>query len=431
MAKKLLDLENFYNLCTIADNQLNTEILYTKTKTKILSWQGHLICTPDDEGNEISKFKTLPISFSSKDNGVFYTTYRLTENGKLNYSAPTLVKTGTNKGRKNETTPFQQALSKLMTKYNDKVKEGAVNDKNKLLIEISYNTIINRDIPFPNRVNVMALHNVKDHWAKVKYPCYAQPKLDGIHMVANCWHKEKECVLDLYSRGLSKKISQNHIREALGFLCGEEYRGIYVTGEIWGEKINRQNIASIVGQEDDENVKIRLSLHVFDVFSVDKKMPYSERYELAKKIVKKADSPYIVLVEAILINSREELDEYYKQQIQLGMEGVVVRSSTAFYEFGVQKEIRSHGVMKYKPRQDSEFLITGYKAGTGKFSKSIIFIAKTENGEVFSVSPAWPQEDREKALLEGDSYVGKMATISYDTISDKGVPVQPVLIAFV
>ena len=43
--------------------------------------------------------------------------------------------------------------------------------------------------------------------------------------------------------------------------------------------------------------------------------------------------------------------------------------------------------MKYKPRQDAEFLIVGFKAGTGKMSDQIIFTAKkTPLNEEFFIS---------------------------------------------
>jgi hypothetical protein len=425
MAKKLVELENFFRICTVTENRLvSTPILYTKTATKVGSWQGHCISTEDTEKlQNYTEYRRKHVSFWEPSNGVFFTTYRLTEDGKLIVSAPTIFTKGTNIGRKNETTAFQQAITRMMTKFNDKVKDGATADRSAVLDVITFDTITARQIANPNRINVMALHNVKDNWRKVKFPCMVQPKLDGIHMVANCWG-----TLDLFSRGMSKKISQNHIREALQFLCEPEWRGFYITGEMWSADLSRQVIASIVGQEDDKNIKLRIPLHVFDVFSVDKPLTFVDRYELAKKVVDIAASPYIQLVEALEMNTREDLEKYYEKQLDLKMEGIVVRNVDSLYEFGVQKEIRSYGVMKYKPRQDAEFKIVGYKSGGGKMAKCIIFIMETAAGKRFSVAPAWPLEEREKALQNGDSYVGRMATVSFDVLSDTGIPVQPVLL---
>jgi hypothetical protein len=427
MAKKILELKEFFNGCTVENNLLSTPMLWTKTKTNLGTWQGHVLATVDTaDHKDTGDFKREKIIFEAAVNGVYFTTYSLKEGGKLITSAPTLITKGTNIGRANETTAFQQAVSKIMTKYNDKVKEGATADRETVLTEISFDTITGRPIENPNRINVMALHNVANNWKKVKFPCIVQPKYDGIHIIANCHGG-----LDLFSRGMSKKISQNHIRKPLEFLCKPEWRGYYITGEMWAEGVSRQNIASIVGQELDENIQTRLPIYIFDVFSVDHLAPFEERLEWIKEAVKLADSEWVRAAEFIRANTREELEKYYQKQLDLKMEGVVIRDPAALYEFGVQKEIRSYGVMKYKPRLDSEFKIVGFKKGVGKMKNSIVFIAETPEGKTFSVAPAWSIEEREKAYLEGDTYVGRMATIYYDTLSDTGIPVQPVLAAFV
>lgn len=431
-SKNIIELKSFFDGGRTMNNKWCTQILYSLDKRGSRRiWIGYVIIVKNsgvelDKENWINSYELVEIDFNSKLHAVYFTSSQKT-GGKIMTSAPTTIIVGKNIGRKNETTPFQQALSHIMSEYNKKTRGGATPHPLDIIENVTFETLISRDVVHPNRVNVMALHDVKQHWNRVTYPCYVQPKLDGIHIVANAYKD----TIDLYSRGLSKQISQNHIREALSFLTREEWRGWYVTGEMWREGMKRQDITSIVGQENDHNIKERLPLNVFDVFCVDKpQLEYSERYTVAQQIVELAASPYIRLVEADIVTSRDELDKYYNMQLEAGMEGVIIRIPSALYEFGVTSDIRSFGVLKYKPRQDSEFCIVGFKEGKGKMVGAIIFIASCDAGK-FSVIPKWPMEERREAYKKGDTYIGRMATISYDTLSDKGLPIQPVLIAFI
>jgi hypothetical protein len=119
--------------------------------------------------------------------------------------------------------------------------------------------------------------------------------------------------------------------------------------------------------------------------------------------------------------------------------------------------------MKLKNRDDFEFEICSFKQGIGKNKGLIIFIAKTNDAfletycsfsqplssfsqgekggnkeekgsnkeriyKEFAVSPSWTEEERKKKYLIGESFIGRMATISFDSVSNECIPVQPVLI---
>ncbi len=448
MAVNITKINNFFNLCIKTDYILSTPILYTKSKSgKYRVWSAHIVVPENSVINinpknvnwlqELQK-QIIPKNIKElvyyKYPVITYTTYG-TEDGKQTISAPNIISAGKNIGHKNETNPFQQAVLEICSDYNRYITKGANTDPEKLNLK-GYDQLLNQG---RTRVNVMLLHDVtKGHWQKVVYPCYVQPKLDGIHLVAVGIHGTNPYI-DLYTRGISKNIVQKHLIKAMKPLLKPKWKGFYITGELFLPGINRQQIASLSMDESLEK-QTKLNFNAFDLFSVDKDMPFKERYELLISLVQEINSQYVKLVKAKLVYNRNELDTYFKENIKQ-YEGIVIRNVDGIYEYGVSKEIRSFNAMKYKLRDDFEFEITGFKSGEGKFANLIIFICKTNvdftkkycknNPKIteFSVSPSWTEKQKKQALENGTSYIGKMATVSFDSVSDECIPIQPVLIA--
>jgi len=412
------ELFDFYTTkCNINNNILSTKILYTKNSKGVTRiWSGHVIIT-SDTSDELPAITRYPIDFyNSTDIAVYYTSYQQI-NGKLTLSKLTQILTGLNIGRSNETTCFQQALYDIMKLFNKKVSSGA-----KYTIEETEKIRSFKDLP-NKRIKIMLLQNAQKFWKKVKFPCYVQPKLDGVHIAAVYTGEE----IILYTRSLKKKITQYHISTALEPL--KKFPGVYLFGELWTKDVERQDINGIACQENDSNITQRLNFNIFDSYVYDKDQRFSDRFNFVRQIVKLCNSKYITEVTPKLVKTNEELVEYYNLQLEKEYEGIVIRNTDSVYESGV----RSYGTMKYKPREDSEFLIVGFKDGVGKNKGLIIFRAKVPkeldpNEREFDVVPKWTENQRREAYLIGESYINKMATISYDIISNDGVPIQPILL---
>lgn len=473
MAVNISVLKEFYKTMIIQNNVASTKTLYTRAKSgKIRIWTGfvRIIESENIDLKDLNSLNSLPLSDfdeirkTRKEPAITYTCFQ-SEGGKLTTSKPTIITEGKNIGKKNETTPFLQALQKLMSDVNKKLKKGAKLEA----VNLSPKTFDDLVKEGNYRVNVMTLHDVnKGHWNKIKYPCFIQPKLDGIHLVAvyvpsfssfspfssfsqdekggeKGGEKAETGKIDLFLRGITKKIGQNHIRKALEpILSLEKWRGFYITGEMFTPGLNRQTITSAITAEDSVE---KINFNVFDIFNIDKPLQFHERYKLAVEFVREVSSPYVKIVKAKLVHNREEINKYFEEYLKSGYEGAVLRNYNGLYEFGLSREVRSFDTMKLKNRDDFEFEICGYKQGIGKNKGLIIFIAKTNlkfietycpsslpsspNGEEikeFAVSPSWPEEERKKKYLIGESFIGKMATISFDSVSNECIPVQPVLI---
>ncbi len=427
---------SFLSMCSIENNILSTPVVkYQTAKGQKRFWQAHAFITSEKEASKVDNAsEKLPVPvmvnpiglnfIKTQDIAAYYTTYGVVGK-KVSVSALTVVSSGKNIGKKNETTPFSQAVSRIASEYNSKLP--VVTD----------------------RIEIMLLHDINcGNWKRVLYPCFLQNKLDGIHLAM--FYKKETDDVDIYTRSLKKEITQNHIKMAVKETL-KQYPTLFLFGEMWDPELDRQSITSIVNQENDRNITKRLSIYLFDLYdTANPLMKFSDRFVLLQKIMEiinstreknflldtHSNSTYIKIVNTIKAENREQLEHFYKESINQKFEGIIIRNAAGIYEPGA----RSFNVLKYKPRFDAEFIVSGFTNGKGKNADLIIFSCKCQsyseikslnlndyNDCEFSVVPAWTQEERRTALKNGHSYIGKVATVSYDSMSQDGIPLQGTL----
>ena len=83
---------------------------------------------------------------------------------------------GKNIGKSNETTPYQQACSEAESTWKKKLDSGYVENKADL----------NKEVLLP-----MLAHKFQERKHDIVYPCYCQPKLDGVRCLAKKVSKTK------------------------------------------------------------------------------------------------------------------------------------------------------------------------------------------------------------------------------------------------
>ena len=157
------------------------------------------------------------------------------------------IMSGKNVNRANYTTAFTQAIIDAKSDYNKRIKDGNQADRTILNqnATVTLDELISQtqrsDKPW--RVFAMALHDVaKDNWKRVKFPCYAQVKLDGTLFITVFHEKLPKLELttdnggeiithiDGYSRGRLTYEGQEHIlMELAGVLPG--YPGLHLVGD--------------------------------------------------------------------------------------------------------------------------------------------------------------------------------------------------------
>lgn len=339
--------------------------------------------------------------------------------GKTRQVVPTIVRTGKDKGKTNETTPFTQALRDAFSKYNKQMQKT----KDLELPCVMYLPMLAKQyeakrVDFNENVWIQRKYN---GLRALAIKCESPSRTEASRVEA----KENNDVI-LYTRKRKIYGGLQHIKDSLKNIP----RGVMIDGEIYGN-MALQDISSIARGEEKDS--LGLSYFVYDAyFPEEPKLIYSERLERLKKIV--GGLKYVQIVETIPVHSTGEIDKFYKLFLEEKFEGAMIRLDGSYVE-GVNDR-RSNYLMKYKPTLDDEFEIVGWSLGEkGKASNSIMIKCQTKDGIEFTVTPALTIKEREELAKlmntktkEGTyfdtHYKGKMLIVLFDEYSNSGVPLR-------
>ncbi len=375
--------------------------LYKKTNSgSIQYWTTYVRSTPNpDVGLEHAEIWT---EFGHVD----------TKNPQMTHD---LVSDGKNTGKKNATTPFQQAEKEARSKWQKQIDSGYVNSIEKAeagetsrsgvecMLAHEYGYLLN-DIFYPDQAK------------KAKFPAALQPKLDGIR---------SPTATDgtLKSREHKPINSVPHIPAELARL---DLVLIGPDGELYNHEYKEdfEKITSIVNKKNevDSNHTI-VQYHIYDLSITT--MGFSDRQELLKSKIP-ADHPFLKVVPTHIVNNHEEIVAWLKHYRALGYEGVMVRNLDSPYEGK-----RSYNLLKFKEFFEEEFEIVSYKEGRGKLQGHLgAWICKC--GDKTFDPPMKCSQARKKELWETkEQFIGKKLTVRFQGYTAKNkVPRFPEGIRF-
>lgn len=327
-------------------------------------------------------------------------------NGKLVTSSWTQCE-GKNLGKTNETTPTQQALSEAESRTKFKLKEGYVDDLN--------------DVGDKAKFVVALCKEYKDYKNKITFPCYTQPKLDGIRNNVSEGR-------GMETRGYKQTMSCPHIYKVLSQLF-VHFPDIIIDGELYNHKLknNFNKLTSLIGtqkpsQEHLNKTEVLVKFYVFDILLEGERsmhLTFSERWDNVKSIIEGIHK-CIEIVPTIKCNNHEEIDAAYKMYRDMGYEGQIIRMDVGY------KEDYSSNILKRKDFVDEEFELLGFEEGKGKM-KGIAAKANFihPNGKVFNTG-ILGKLDYCKMLFENqDKFIGMPVTVKYQDLTSNdgnGVP---------
>jgi DNA ligase-1 len=309
---------------------------------------------------------------------------------------------GKNVGKKNETTPEQQALAEAQAMWTKKVELG------------SYESI--KDIDTPKFFNPMLAHKFEDYKDKIEYPVYSQPKLDGIRCIVRAD--------GIWSRNGKKIISAPHIFESMKPLF-ETNPDLIFDGELYADKFaNDFNaICSLVKKtkptsEDLAKSKESIQYHIYDLPSHDD--VFSERHSVLNQM----NLPSCcVLVRTSIVHDTEWVDKWYSDYISEGYEGLMVRLDKKY------ESKRSKSLLKYKSFIDEEYTILDVVEGEGNKTGMVgSFLFENKDGKRFNASPKFNWEECTVMWADRKNLIGKSATVKYFNLTPDGVPRFPYVI---
>lgn len=367
------------------------------------------------------KVKQWTISvLDEKEGGVIVVEHGY-EGGKLQTIQKT-IREGKNIGKKNETTPLQQAIQEARSQWLKKRESGYLERRSGDDLEKKESDDQEdgdqsgsgsgrgkgQDATVPS---VMLAHDYHKRGKDIVFPCFVQPKLDGTRCVA----VPKK---GLFSRNKKTYPHLEHIRQELDRLPSS----IILDGELYSDELTFQEIVGIVKSEtlkpkDEENQK-KIRLHVYDIVC---DLPYEERWRNLTLLFRRLKPENMVLVTTERCGSEAEMKEKHAEYISQGFEGIMLRNAKGGY-----RGVRSVELQKYKEFLDGEYTVVDYQEGQGLEEGCVLWVCETEAGQRFSCRPRGSREERQQLFEDGASYVGKRLTVRYQEETNDGLPRFPV-----
>lgn len=272
---------------------------------------------------------------------------------------------------------------------------------------------------------------------RVTFPCYVQPKLDGIRaLYQNGSFQSRDGIpftpglLDHLSKPLLSIFGTQHYP-----LDGE----LYVHGWALG-KINGAVTPKRLEPTEDT---LKVEYHIFD--AVNFTQSFEDRFPKLPRLKwdKKDFQGPLWFVPTVLVNNEEEANEYYAACVEKGYEGIMYRLGDCPYtqpkqtqkglqfwdipnpniKFLSDQDNRTWHLLKRKDWQDDEFDFLSIRETTGeKGNRGFILTVKSK-------SPTIPTFDIGSGLSQSevDFYlenppVGKKIKTKYLCLSADGIP---------
>jgi DNA ligase-1 len=304
---------------------------------------------------------------------------------------------GKNIGKKNETSPREQAKLEAKSKWQSKI------DKN-------YTEAIPTSVESFTKLRPMLAQKYSERKHYIKFPAYVQPKLDGVRSLATF----KNDAYEFTSRGDKVYSTVNHLSDSLKQL--KYTPALVFDGEIYIHGKSLQEINSAVKKLREETAQ--LEFWIFDL--AIPKLTFKERLKIIESMCL-TRATGIKALPTYEVNSEEEILEYHKVFSQ-EFEGTMVRNADGLYVF----DYRSNDLQKHKDFVDDEFEIVGGKEGSGNDEGTVIFRCKTKLGKEFDVRPRGSREQRREWYKELPKLITKKLTVRYQQLSDDGIPIFPV-----
>lgn len=208
--------------------------------------------------------------------------------------------------------------------------------------------------------------------------CFAEPKLDGFRLQIHLDKTESLPKIHFFSRNLQDMSAMfpDLAKEVLKLdvqtlICEGEAIGFDLnTGGFlpFQETVKRKRKHGI----EEAATEYPLQLFLFDLLYLNGKSQldttYVKRHEQLGKLLNDVNTNHIFISEHIEIHSAQQLEDYFLETVEMGLEGLVVKRPDAIYQPGK----RNFNWIKLKRQEEGHLedtldcVILGYYAGKGK-----------------------------------------------------------------
>lgn len=264
--------------------------------------------------------------------------------------------------------------------------------------------------------------------AKLKLPCYASPKLDGIRA-----YVRDGVVLSRQNKPIPNQFVQAQ------FKAYEHFDGELIVGEPTDPMCYRNTMSGVMSEDGEPDV----TFWVFDHLEVlhDR---YYNRMPTAKKFNLKGR---VKALEQKTIHTVTQLQAFEAECLELGYEGVIVRDPYAPYKQG-RSTVNEGYLLKVKTFLDDEAVIVGFEermanlneasiSETGRTKRSSHKANKVGRGDLgalivewngfqFNIGSGFTDAERERIWDNREKFHGKLVKFKYFPVGGYDLPRHPV-----
>ncbi|QNN47673.1 DNA ligase [Thermomonas brevis] len=140
---------------------------------------------------------------------------------------------------------------------------------------------------------------------------------------------------------------------------------------------------------------------------------FSQRANRLRSLVAQANAPQLHAIAQTSMNSRAALDARLHAVVAAGGEGLMLHRANAHYRGG-----RSDDLRKYKPADDAEARVVGYRPGQGKYAGMVgALLVEDAHGRRFALGSGLSDAERRHPPRQG-----QWVTFRYNGLTAKGTP---------
>jgi len=323
------------------------------------------------------------------------------ESGVVGTNSPVINRSvceAKNVGKINATTPESQAIIEAQAKITEKMRLGY------------FTTIADaqekggKDFLLP-----MLAKDYKKELKKVTFPCYVQPKLDGMRSLAT-------------EEGFMSRTGK--MIDTLGHIDLSSFEDLVLDGELYAHGISFQENMKLIKKYrkgDTETVKY----HVYDVVM---DAPFSARMAVLENLRFGLNDAQIELVPTYKVYDEDQIKTWHETFISKGYEGTMIRHSDESY--AVNK--RSSQLLKYKDFIDATFRVADIVPSESRPEQGVIVCKITIKGveQTFNCGMKFSHFERKMMLAMKGEYIGQTAEVRFFEYTDGGIPRFPVCVGF-
>lgn len=316
------------------------------------------------------------------------------------------IREGKNAGRKNATTPLEQAYAEAVAEHKKKIDRKG------------YGLDPDGDESAAKRaVSPMLAYAYEKYAAGVQWgTAFGQPKLDG-HRCLATWSGGE---LTLASREGKPIPTMRHVVARLQhYLKGRS--DIVLDGELYSPELSFEELTSAIKREQASSLQV--GYRIYDCLGNE---AFEYRIGYVLNLLDQHGDTCVQPVPTIRVRDAAELRKLQVDCLSEGYEGAMLRHGADGYEAGK----RSQKLLKVKVFSSAEFRIVGVVEGRGTHAGMAVLQCVTAAGHPFDCLAPGTHTKKMQAWNNRETLIGKKVETKYFefTTSDAPVPRFPVAI---